>query len=388
MRVHGVTKFPDPSATGLSLDAGQVDTASPQFKAAQQACRALLPNFREAFGSRPAPEMGGKTPDHSRARRRNQGAAARVSLGLKGEAFSRPMLQLIDRIAAPHLALRGPRRSIRLRLTIVYASLLLASGAALLAVTYVLVARATGDVPVATRGDSSFALGSDKTPSGRARPAEGTKLESVGPGGNASSQRLTPQQAEAQLRRDAALAKRRHDADLHQLLEHSGIALAIMAALSIPLGWLATARVLRPIRTITERAHAISATNLHRRLALALHGPDDELKHLATTFDELLDRLEASLTAQRQFAANASHELRAPLTRTRTLAEIALGDPDATVDSLRASHERVLAAGKQQERLIEALLTLARSERGLDERNPFDLAAVTATTLHARHEEA
>jgi signal transduction histidine kinase len=68
--------------------------------------------------------------------------------------------------------------------------------------------------------------------------------------------------------------------------------------------------------------------------------------------------------------------------------EVALADPAATVDSLRASHARVLAAGRQQERLIEALLTLARSERGLDEREPFDLAAVTATMLDARKREA
>jgi signal transduction histidine kinase len=70
------------------------------------------------------------------------------------------------------------------------------------------------------------------------------------------------------------------------------------------------------------------------------------------------------------------------------VAEVALGDPEATVDTLRASHERVLAAGRQQERLLEALLTLARSERGLDEREPFDLATVTATMLHARRPEA
>jgi signal transduction histidine kinase len=159
-----------------------------------------------------------------------------------------------------------------------------------------------------------------------------------------------------------------------------------MAALSIALGWLAAGRVLRPLRTINERARTISASNLHKRLALA--GPDDEITQLANTFDELLGRLEASFTAQRQFVANASHELRTPLARAQTVAEVALGDPEATVDTLRASHERVLAAGKQQERLIEALLTLARSERGLDEREPFDLAAVTATMLHARRPEA
>jgi signal transduction histidine kinase len=159
-----------------------------------------------------------------------------------------------------------------------------------------------------------------------------------------------------------------------------------MAAGSIGLGWLAAGRVLRPLRTINERARAISATNLHRRLALT--GPDDELGQLADTFDELLERLEASFTAQRQFVANASHELRTPLARAQTLAEIALSDPGATVESLKASHRRVLAAGKQQERLIEALLTLARSERGVDEREPFDLARIADGVLRLRRPEA
>jgi signal transduction histidine kinase len=182
------------------------------------------------------------------------------------------------------------------------------------------------------------------------------------------------------------VAVRQRDVTLHQLFAKSGMALALMAAVSVLLGWLFAGRVLRPLRTITERAREISASNLNERVALA--GPDDELTQLANTFDELLGRLEASFAAQRQFVANAAHELRTPLTRAQTLGEVALGDPAATVDSLRASHGRVLAAGRQQKRLIEALLTLARSERGLDEREPFDLATVTATMLHARRREA
>jgi len=159
-----------------------------------------------------------------------------------------------------------------------------------------------------------------------------------------------------------------------------------MAVLSIVLGWLAAGRVLRPIRTINERVREISATSLHKRLAL--DGPDDELTQLASTFDDLLARLEASFEAQQQFVANASHELRTPLTRARAIAEVAVDDPGATVDSLRASHERVLEAAKQQERIIEALLTLARSERGLDRNEPFDLAAITDTVLQGRRPEA
>ena len=154
-----------------------------------------------------------------------------------------------------------------------------------------------------------------------------------------------------------------------------------MAVVSVALGWLVAGRVLQPLRTITAAARRISASNLHQRLAL--DGPDDELTELGKTFDGLLARLDASFAAQRQFVANASHELRTPLARQRTLVEVALRDPNATVGSLRAACERVLATGEEQERLIEALLTLARSQRGLDRREPLDLAEVTGDAVQA-----
>ncbi len=173
---------------------------------------------------------------------------------------------------------------------------------------------------------------------------------------------------------------------LNVLLVLSGIALAVMAVVSIGLGWLVAGRVLRPLRTLTESVHGITASNLHERLAL--QGPDDELQELGRTFNGLLDRLEASFDAQRQFVANASHELRTPLARQRTLLEVSMSDPNATVESLRAADARALAAGEQQERLIEALLTLARSERGLDRHEPVDLAGVLAEALLGRRREA
>jgi signal transduction histidine kinase len=138
---------------------------------------------------------------------------------------------------------------------------------------------------------------------------------------------------------------------------------------------------LRPLRTITDTAREISASNLHRRLDLG--GPDDELKQLGATVDGLLARLEISFEAQRQFVANASHELRTPLTLERTLLELALSDPNASIDSYRHTCEQLLAVGEQQERLIEALLTLSRSQRGLDSRQPVDLAAITAAAAAA-----
>jgi signal transduction histidine kinase len=293
-------------------------------------------------------------------------------------------LRLRHRPIAPPRRFRLPPRTIRLRLTMLYAGLFLACGVGLLAVTYVLVRDATGGVLVGTAPNGrTFSISKGKQPG--AAPAHGA-TPALNDSSNGRRGRVDDSQAQAQALRDQALAERQHAAVLHELLKQSGIALALMTAASILLGWLAAGRVLRPLRTINERAREISATSLHKRLALA--GPDDEVTRLASTFDDLLGRLEASFTAQRQFVANASHELRTPLARARTLAEVAVSDPEASVDSLRASHKRVLAAGEQQERLIEALLTLARSERGLDEHEPFDLAAVSATMLHARQHEA
>ena len=159
------------------------------------------------------------------------------------------------------------------------------------------------------------------------------------------------------------------------------IALAIVAVFSVVLGWLVAGRVLRPLRTITATTKRISEDNLHQRLALP--GPRDELKDLADTIDELLARLQAAFDAQRNFVANASHELRTPLTLARALLQMRLRDPNTTAEEFRCTSEEVLAAGEQQERLIESLLTLARSQRGLDHHEPFDLATLASDVADA-----
>ena len=196
---------------------------------------------------------------------------------------------------------------------------------------------------------------------------------------------VTPQQVQYQVRQLHTLATQQHSAELHQLLTMSGIALAIMAVASMGLGWLIAGRVLRPLHKITSAAREISASNLHERLAL--EGPDDELTELGDTIDGLLSRLESSFQSQRQFVANASHELRTPLTVERALLEVALADSDADYDSLRAACKRVLASSEEQERLIEALLTLASSERGLERRESLDLGALTDEALDVRRGE-
>ena len=152
-----------------------------------------------------------------------------------------------------------------------------------------------------------------------------------------------------------------------------------MAVLALLAGWLIAGRMLRPIRTITRTARRISSTSLHERLAL--DGPEDELKELGDTLDDLFGRLDAAFEAQRHFVANASHELRTPLTAERTLLQVALDDPATTIDGWRSTAEEVLASSDEQARLIEALLTLASSESGLSGREPIDLASAVTASL-------
>jgi signal transduction histidine kinase len=164
------------------------------------------------------------------------------------------------------------------------------------------------------------------------------------------------------------------------LLALAAIAMGVLAA------WWLAGRFLRPLRAITTTAQEISATNLDRRLGL--EGPDDELTELGRTLDDLFERLQASFESQRQFVANASHELRTPLAGQRTLLQVALADPDADAPALRSTCEEALQLSGQQERLIDALLTLATSERGVESWEPFDLAQLTKDIVHARRPDA
>ena len=256
--------------------------------------------------------------------------------------MSNPLNHLADRVARPSL----PRRTVRLRLTAIYGSLFLVSGGVLLAITYVLVA-----------GFPSQLVG--KPPKGA--PTGGPYNPFV-------------------------IAANVSAAQLHDLLVRSGIALGIMAVISLWLGWVVAGRALKPLRVITATTKAISEDNLHQRLAL--HGPDDEIKDLADTIDGLLARLEGAFDAQRNFVANASHELRTPLTLSQALLQMSLRDPHTNAASFRSTCEEVLAAGQQQEKLIESLLVLARSQRGLDHHEPVDLAAIAADTAEAHQPDA
>ncbi|HTB50557.1 MAG TPA: ATP-binding protein [Solirubrobacteraceae bacterium] len=267
---------------------------------------------------------------------------------------------------------RFPRYTIRLRLAVLYSGVFLILGTLLLAIIFLSVRHSTHGTVVSAQGAV-------------AKLVEHRHLGIAPPG---STLTVVPESlaGQEQAHKLGAVAVDVNSSDLHQLLVWSVFALAIMAIASVALGWVLAGRVLRPLQVITATARELSATNLHERLALS--GPNDELRELGDTFDELLGRLESSFEAQRQFVANASHELRTPLTLERAILEVTLADPDASATSLRTACERVLSIGEQQEHMIDALLTLARSERGLERQEPLLLDTLAGKVLEERGEEA
>jgi signal transduction histidine kinase len=266
----------------------------------------------------------------------------------------------------PHL----PHGTARLRLTALYGGLFLACGAILLAVSYVLVEQAI---------DPGGHINKSGLPPSGITVSSGTGALSKG--------QLPYGQLPGLSGLEITLAKEIAASDLRQVLIEAPIALAIVTVIALALGWLVAGRVLRPLALITAAARRISASSLNQRLAL--RGPDDELKALGDTLDELFARLEAAFHAQQNFVANASHELRTPLTRERAMLQVALDDPGTTAGTWRCVAADVLASNADQESLIEALLALASSQGGLGERELVDLAAVTdEVLLSARPETA
>jgi signal transduction histidine kinase len=166
----------------------------------------------------------------------------------------------------------------------------------------------------------------------------------------------------------------------------SAIALGIMTIVSFGLSWWMAGRALAPVHRVTDAARSLSERTLHARINL--QGPNDELKQLADTFDAMLGRLERAFRSQRRFVANASHELRTPLATERVLIDEALANRSAGPDDLRTILEHLRANSEETERLLDALLVLARSERGIEKWSPVDLSSVVASVLDQSATEA
>jgi signal transduction histidine kinase len=251
-------------------------------------------------------------------------------------------------------------QKVRTRLALLYAALFLISGSALLGLTYGLVAANLPDKPAssASRFDRNQL----------AKLSVACKLPHPDPGTVAACKSAFDVGGETVRQRA-----------LDSLLIFSLVGLGVMTVASGGLGWYVSGRVLRPVRAITEAARRASDQHLGERLALT--GAQDELKELADTFDDMLERLDLSFAAQRRFVANASHELRTPLTVMRTAIDVALAKPNRTTQHLEDMAARVRRSVDRAEHMIEALLVLAISDQGVTSSELLDLSAVAEDAL-------
>ena len=243
--------------------------------------------------------------------------------------------------------------SIRLRLTLVYGVVLLATCGGLLGLTYALLY------------NSLYAqVNVEQRPHGTIVAVTGDKD---------TDQKLWALQIQretvARLRREVLLSS----------AGTSAVVFAVTAVVGLGASWFVAGRTLRPLRTLTATTRRITGDRLHERIAL--EGPRDELKELADTFDEMIGRLEASFESQRRFVADASHELRTPLAIVRTGAEVLLAKPRSTPEQWAAMAQRTLIATGRAERLLDGLLALARSDRGVLAREAHDLAVSAAAAV-------
>ncbi|MFJ9037724.1 sensor histidine kinase [Streptomyces sp. NPDC102406] len=253
------------------------------------------------------------------------------------------------------------RPTIRIRLTLLYGGMFLIAGILLLSIIYMLAAQALN-------------VGSDL-------PFKIINRQLVS---NVCTFPASP--TDAQLNdalNDCVNQQRQHALDV--LLSRSLMALLGLAIIAFAFGYAMAGRVLSPLGRITRTARRVAGSDLSRRIEL--DGPDDELKELSDTFDEMLDRLERAFTAQQRFVGNASHELRTPLAINRTLLEVHLSDPAAPVE-LQQLGKTLLATNERSEQLVEGLLLLARSDNQIVERKPVDLAEVAAQALDQARSEA
>jgi signal transduction histidine kinase len=260
------------------------------------------------------------------------------------------------------------RISLRLRLTLVYGGMFLFAGMILLGVTFLLVRQriAMSDIKA---GGNIISIQRD-----------GNIVQAVPMIQLANGDWLPVDKAAAYLNDNQ---HRMRVQALNAILTQGGLALLVLGGAAFGFGWLVAGRALRPLHQITATARRVAAdtfTNrgLHERIALG--GPRDEVRQLADTFDEMLERLDRSFDGQRRFVANASHELRTPLAINRALIEVAITRPDATPDAQRLG-TALLGVNVRHERLIDGLLTLADSENELTEQSTVDIRDIATHVL-------
>jgi signal transduction histidine kinase len=234
-------------------------------------------------------------------------------------------------------------RSIRFRYTLLYSAVLFGLAAVVVAAIYLVLVMSLRNEPYTTGYQKLICFTNDQC----YKPITFRELERV-----VNSRTLT------------------------KLRNYSFGALGVLFVASLGVGWVVAGRVLRPIGRITAVARDIQATDLSRRIELP--GPDDELKQLGDTFDAMLARLDAAFAAQRQFVADASHELRNPLAIIRTNVDVALADPRADPEDLRHTIAVVKRASDRMARLVDDLLALARRQEPILEHEPVDLGAAVA----------
>jgi len=159
----------------------------------------------------------------------------------------------------------------------------------------------------------------------------------------------------------------------------AGIGVVVLAV-GLAGGWFISARILRPLASISATASSISAANLSERIDP--EAIDRELEELAGVLNAMFDRLEGAFERQARFTADASHELRTPLTVLRTHAELALTRP-RPAEEYRQTIETCLRASTRMTAIIEGLLTLARADADkLDLRQePVDLRLVVEESV-------
>jgi signal transduction histidine kinase len=267
------------------------------------------------------------------------------------------------------------RRSVRARIALACAGLFLVTGAALVAATYALVDHSLGAAAVADQTSAPRDLLIQRCQALQSRPSRIL----TGPTADA----LCQQAVSGGIGLGAADQRA---SDLHELLLWSLAGLGVGTITAGVLGWTTGRRILLPLHTVTAAARRASHEHLGERISF--DGSDDELKELADTFDDMLARLDRAFASQRRFVANAAHELRTPVASARTLIDVAMAKPVRTTEQMEVLAVRVREVLGQSEALIEGLLTLARSDRGLTSYEPADLEAAAQDAIDQVSETA